>query len=147
MLATAQPKGMDPLLGLVLGLVGGGRTAAGTLTEGLVEISHFSADHAYLVKESNWDEEEKYGCQFYGVADTAEQARKYAEEHLGKRPERFCVFVTHVAKNPANRGQGGGWRWHKWGPYIGTGTPTMEYLDDEEAFPDGIYVFHIYELP
>lgn len=147
MLVTAQPKMMDPVLGLVLGAIGAERSARGTLQPGLVEISHFSADHAFIVKKSNWDEEERFGCPFYGVADSTDQALEYAKKHLGDRPERFCVFVTHIVKDLSNAGRGGGWRWHKWGPYIGTGTPTMEYLDDEKEFADGVYVFHIHELP
>lgn len=27
-----------------------------------------------------------------------------------------------------------GWRWHKWGPYIGDKKPTTEYLYDEPDF-------------
>jgi hypothetical protein len=56
------------------------------------------------------------------------------------------VAFTHVAKDPENAGNGGGWRWHKWGEYIGTGQPTTEYLDDEEKFNDGIYTYHIEQI-
>lgn len=146
MLATAQRQYMDPTMGLILGMIGGGREARGELKPGLVEISHFSADQAFKVKDNEWDEHEKFGCDFYGVADSPEQAFAHAEKHLGAREEKFCVFVTHIAKDPSNAGRGGGWRWHKWGPYIGTSNPTTEYLDDEAEFNDGVYVFHIYQL-
>jgi hypothetical protein len=53
-------------------------------------------------------------------------------------------MFTHVPKEPENAGRGGGWRWHKWGPYIGKGEPTTEYLDDEDGFADGVYVYHFY---
>lgn len=38
----------------------------------------------------------------------------------------------------------GGWRWHKWGSYIGTYESKHEYLYDEDI--DMIYVYHIYEI-
>mgnify|MGYP000984510367 FL=1 len=49
-----------------------------------------------------------------------------------------------MPKNPDNKGKGGGWRWHKWGEYLGNGTPTCEHLDDEDEFNDGVYVYHMY---
>jgi len=39
----------------------------------------------------------------------------------------------------------GGWRWHKWGEYIGTQNPQMEYIHDEPEI-EKVYVYHIYEL-
>lgn len=81
----------------------------------------------------------------YGVCDTPEQlVEKYPG--LVRAPGHHIVAFTHVAKNPDNANLGGGWRWHKWGPYIGEGEPTMEYLDDEPGFDDGVFVYHIYEL-
>ena len=31
------------------------------------------------------------------------------------------------------RVHGGGWRWHKWGEYIGKHNPQYEYLDHESG--------------
>lgn len=39
----------------------------------------------------------------------------------------------------------GGWRWHKWGPYIGVQNPQCEYLYDEKNI-DVVYTYHIYEI-
>lgn len=80
----------------------------------------------------------------YGVCDTPDQFREKYGEMLSSDPRPLVTMFTHVEKEPQHRGEGGGWRWHKWGPYVGIGTPTTEYLDDEEEFPNGIYVYHVY---
>jgi hypothetical protein len=82
----------------------------------------------------------------YGVCDTPEQFLNKFRDTLESDCRTFCVAFTHVAKDPENAGNGGGWRWHKWGEYIGTGQPTTEYLDDEEKFNDGIYTYHIEQI-
>ena len=79
-----------------------------------------------------------------GVCDSPEQFKADHLQTVIDDPRPFVVFFTHVHKEPENRGRGGGWRWHKWGPYIGKGQPEMEYLDDEDGFADGIYCYHIY---
>lgn len=142
---TPRMKMMDPAHAMILRMIGTGR-AEKTLAEGLVQVGHFSADAAYDVKRSEYDEFERFGCEFYGVSDTPEQAMEYAKKNLAEHEGPFCVFVTHVQKDESNAGKGGGWRWHKWGEYIGTGQPTREYLDDEPEFKDGVYVFHIHEV-
>jgi hypothetical protein len=44
----------------------------------------------------------------------------------------------------ANQSHEGGWRWHKWGEYIGKYEPQYEYLYDEPEI-EKVYVYHIYE--
>lgn len=39
---------------------------------------------------------------------------------------------------------GGGWRWEKWGPYIGTQRSVADYLHDEPDI-DYVYTFHVYK--
>lgn len=36
----------------------------------------------------------------------------------------------------------GGWRWHKWGEYIGTHKPQCEYLHDEPEIEE-VWVFDV----
>lgn len=84
------------------------------------------------------------GVEPYGVCDTPEQFKEKFAQILENDPRPLVVLFTHVAKDPENKGLGGGWRWHKWGEYIGDGMPTREHLDDEEKFEKGIYCFHIY---
>ena len=65
---------------------------------------------------------------------------------LEKDRRHLTLTLTHVPKELENAGKGGGWRWHKWGPYVGKGEPTMEYLDDEDEFADGIWVYHVFDV-
>lgn len=39
----------------------------------------------------------------------------------------------------------GGWRWHKWGPYLGKHTPQCQYLDEEQNI-DYVLLWHLYPL-
>ena len=57
----------------------------------------------------------------------------------------YVLGVTPVNRDLSNKGKGGGWRWRKWGPYIGVKTPTTEYLDDEPEI-DSVLVYHLYEV-
>lgn len=82
----------------------------------------------------------------YGVCDSIEQFQAKFHERLEKDERTFCVFFTHIAKDKDNAGQGGGWRWHKWGPYVGEGKPECEYLDDEDGFENGVYTYHVYQI-
>jgi hypothetical protein len=82
----------------------------------------------------------------YGVCDTPQQFLELARDVLNKDPREFVISFCHIAKDPGNKNRGGGWRWHKWGPYIGTGMPQCEYLDDEDGFDDGVYVYHVHQV-
>jgi hypothetical protein len=58
---------------------------------------------------------------------------------------RICKFVisfTRVLKS--NQPSAGGWRWHKWGPYMGTQNSQREYLHDEPSISE-IFCYHIME--
>lgn len=84
----------------------------------------------------------------YGVADSIEQIKEYYKEEIEDPTRKFFIEGTPVFQEVENRGKGGGWRWHKWGPYIGKLDPQYEYLDDEDFGPDFKYIicFHIYEV-
>lgn len=84
----------------------------------------------------------------YGVADSVEQIKSYYAEEIETKERKFFISMTPVYQDKNNKGKGGGWRWHKWGPYIGNLNPKCEYLDDED-FGDGfeyVIVFQIYEV-
>ena len=40
----------------------------------------------------------------------------------------------------------GGWRWHKWGPYIGVKEPHAEYIFDEGDDIKFVWCFHLYGM-
>lgn len=55
-------------------------------------------------------------------------------------PRLLGVFFTPMVR--AEQSPEGGWRWHKWGEYIGDHTPTAEYLYDEPEI-ERVYVVSI----
>lgn len=75
----------------------------------------------------------------YGVADNLEQIKSIYQNILDPNKKYTCLAT------PIEKGNNGGWRWHKWGPYIGTQKPTMEYIDQEPLI-NLVYVYHIYEV-
>jgi hypothetical protein len=84
----------------------------------------------------------------YGVADSVEQIKEYFKEEIEDLSRKFIITATPVFQDRTNKGKGGGWRWHKWGTYIGKLNPQYEYLDDEDFGDDFKYVicFHLYEI-
>jgi hypothetical protein len=152
---------VDPVIGaggISLGvlIISGGNPTAKKLATGIYEINHFSFDTLISKRGGNLRDEDDWVDMFwgddaekepfddyfsYGVCDGLEQ---FLRTELGKKivesPRKFCMSLTRVTK----AGQGdGGWRWHKWGPYIGEHEPTTEYLADEPKI-DEVWVFHIF---
>jgi hypothetical protein len=77
----------------------------------------------------------------YGICDNYQQIiTQHPEIHDEERS--FVVILTPVRKEA--QPSDGGWRWRKWGPYIGEQRQTCEYLYDEPDI-DLVYVYHIYE--
>lgn len=85
----------------------------------------------------------------YGVADNLDQIHEYItktvksiqKDYNSPSDEVFIlVTVTPIFKNdqPSTHG----WRWHKWGEYIGIREPKCEYLYDEPEI-DTVFVFGI----
>jgi len=81
------------------------------------------------------------GIDAYGVCDSVEQLLAACPE-LEAPGRRFVVTVTPVKR--ANQPADGGWRWHKWGDYIGTQNPQHEYLYDDVHI-DMVLCYHIFE--
>lgn len=84
----------------------------------------------------------------YGVADSVEQIKEYFKEEIEDTEKKYFISLTPVFQDKENEGNGGGWRWHKWGEYIGKLNPKYEYLDDEDFGPDFKHVlcFHLYSV-
>lgn len=79
--------------------------------------------------------------QPYGVCDSIENL--LGEEPVLEDSKReFVVTMTPVLRT--NQEAEGGWRWHKWGMYIGYQDPQHEYLYDENEI-NLVYCYHIYE--
>jgi hypothetical protein len=122
------------------------------LRQGCYEIGAFDMDHVVEGATGRRPTfEECYADDLpveasFGVCDSPEQFFADVLPALKADARAFVIGFTHITKDVANAGNGGGWRWHKWGPYIGHGTPTCEYLDDEAEFDAGVYVYQIIDV-
>ena len=99
------------------------------------------------VRKYNLAENPIYWCN-YGVADNASQVLAYYDRLMEEYTEYmnardFVILMSPIFRD--SQPQDGGWRWHKWGPYIGKFESKYEYLYDEQGI-DFVYVFSIIEV-
>jgi len=101
-----------------------------------------------LTYDDRFDIFDGYEKSTYGVADNIDQIKEYYKEEVESDTDRYAISLTPVFQERENKGKGGGWRWHKWGVYIGELDRQCEYLDDEDFGDDFKYVitFQIYKL-
>ncbi len=113
---------------------------------------NFPKEEFLELQNLTWEDEYKifpnYSKAVYGVADNVNQIKEYYKEEIEDPKVKYAIGITPVEQNKENAGKGGGWRWHKWGKYIGELNPQYEYLDDEEFGDDFQYVlvFQLYKL-
>jgi len=126
----------NPILSLVSS-VGGRETKTKRIREGIYEIGHFGSSNFLR----GYEDYPELSIESYGVCDNLEQILEQCPE-LSCEVRQFVITMTLLEKSaePAE----GGWRWHKWGPYIGIHEPQCEYLYDEPVI-ERVYVYHIYE--
>ena len=92
--------------------------------------------------ESNDWKDLMAGMSPYGVADNVNQIKEYFKEMiLSDNP--IVISVTEMRKD--EQPEDGGWRWYKWGQYIGKQNPQNEYLYDEPNI-ESVYVYHVYAV-
>ena len=79
----------------------------------------------------------------YGVADNIEQIKKLYKKQINNKKEKFIISITKIYQNKED-----GWRWHKWGKYIGKLNPQCEYLYDEDFGKDFecVMCFTLYQV-
>ncbi|AXH72646.1 MAG: hypothetical protein [Caudoviricetes sp.] len=77
----------------------------------------------------------------YGVCDNYEQILNLYD--FEKDPRKFAIFLTPISKK--HEPKEGGWRWERWGMYIGNQKSTADYLYYEE-YIDMIFVYSIIEI-
>lgn len=77
----------------------------------------------------------------YGVCDDYRQILEQCPDILSS-DRQFVITLAEMCKS--DQPDWGGWRWHKWGPYIGVHEPQCEYLYDEPEI-EQVYCYHIYE--
>jgi hypothetical protein len=115
-----------------------GRNAAPVhVRTGVYEIGHFGGSD-FL---SEYDHYPRVSVNPYGVCDSIEQLLEACPE-LESSDRQFVVTLSRVRKE--DQPTDGGWRWHKWGPYIGTQNSYSEYLHDELEVNE-VFCYSIYE--
>lgn len=133
----------DPLMDMVAGFAGYSTNIV-RLGLGIYQIGHFNFEHVLgdIVKEK-WPDFSDDTFNSFGVCDDFTQIIAKCPELVDDRNRKFAIAVCEIikSKQPAQ----GGWRWHKWGPYIGTKKPTTEYLYDETEI-SSVFVYSIVEL-
>lgn len=146
---TFTPHGSDPVLAMILSTisVGGGRTR---LAKGFYRISHWNFDSEVAAPKledytEDWTAKARdldsvgLECE-YGVCDSPEQFIERFGPAMEASPRRWVVSFCVIQKADE---EPHGWRWHKWGPYIGTADPQCEYLYDEPVITSAT-TFHAY---
>lgn len=92
---------------------------------------------------SNWNVHyENYECFDYGVADNIEQVKKKYKKLIAQKRNRYVIGFEVLRKKDDKKD---GWRWHKWGCYIGKQKPQCEYLFDEPII-EKIIFYDIYKF-
>lgn len=77
----------------------------------------------------------------YGVVDSPEQLMELIDLGTVKIP--IAVFLVEVRRE--HQSPQGGWRHHKWGPYLGTQEPQHEHLYDDKHI-ERVFTYHIYHV-
>ena len=89
----------------------------------------------------NWNaNSEEYLSIDYGVADNIEQVKKKFKKQIAQKRNKYVIGFDVLKKNM--QCENGGWRWHKWGEYIGKQKPQTEYLFDEPVIKE-VIVFSV----
>ena len=116
-----------------------------------IYVCHMSTD--YILEEiTDYKKAKNFNSPLYwydyGVSDNASQVLDYYEHLLTQDSDymngrKFIITMTPVFRD--NQPEDGGWRWHKWGQYIGEFEPQCEYLYDEQGI-DYVWIFKILEI-
>ena len=155
-----DPEFIQSRNGLILALIGGADPSPYRVREGVYKIAHFSFSD-FLPGSGNsqvegpWDEYPLLGkvlatfdngrshCEYgsYGVCDDVDQ---FFEHELGRwvldSERKFTVSFSKVVNSEDD-----GWRWHKWGPYIGKREIECEYLREQPEI-EYVYCFQVHEF-
>lgn len=113
------------------------------IQEGMYESGHWNFDND--VKEGLENFPDLGDKDSFGVCDSPEQfLQTPVGEFVVSSSRKFVVSFVKITK--ASQEPEGGWRWHKWGPYIGVQDgPTCEYLYDEPEIEE-VWTYSVYEL-
>jgi hypothetical protein len=142
---TSEAKVPDRAMAQILSMISKGKGIGHErIGKGMYLTNHWSTEHVIPVK-NKYREKDGYvelpeDIPEFGVCDYPAQCiEKLKLEELD-----INVFVSFVRVSKAEQPPMGGWRWHKWGVYIGNQEPTTEYIHDEPDIQE-VYTFHIYQ--
>jgi hypothetical protein len=79
----------------------------------------------------------------YGICDEPEQFINKFEKIIADHKDTFVVTFTLIAKKDQPKQDG--WRWGKWGPYIGNKIPQFEYLYDEPEIEE-VVIYAVWKV-
>lgn len=82
----------------------------------------------------------------YGVADNYKQILERdnrIKEYIEDPNNQYILQLNWISKY--SQPERDGWRWHKWGRYIGDFEPKCEYLYDEYGI-NGVFVYTICKI-
>jgi hypothetical protein len=109
------------------------------LQKGIHQIGSFGLPHSM---RKFYEEYFAIGDHYsYGVCDSAEQLLAAIPE-IQNSDDEFIVTLTAI--NKADQPPKDGWRWEKWGEYVGTQKPQADYLYNEPQI-ERVFVYHIYK--
>lgn len=123
------------------------------LSYNIDEFKYFDDKYNKLAKEEGFndcfDYLDKHNLEYksqFGVADDEVQIKEYFKEEIADPKEKFFITIRPIFQHKEREGEEDGWRWYKWGPYIGKLNPQCEYLDDEDFgkdFKGYVLCFHL----
>lgn len=103
------------------------------------EIKELPQEELYRLQSTYTN---RYYFKGYGVCDNEDQVyRMY--KWLEDQDEEYCIFLTPIFKE--HQPPHGGWRWEKWGEYIGNKESKADYLYDEPDI-DMVYVYSVCKI-
>jgi hypothetical protein len=95
-----------------------------------------------LKKKDEYDDKEQLlFLETYGVCDSPEQLLSIYDFEKDKRKLFICFVEIRRDDQPSD----GGWRYHKWGEYVGEQNPQNEYIYYDKHI-EKVYTYHVYEL-
>jgi len=110
------------------------------LHPGIYLIGHFNGGHMFPKDQfDEYPDGLTHGS--YGVCDGVKNLLDKMPE-LAESEREFVVTLTRVRRD--EQPDEGGWRWHKWGEYIGAHDPQCEYLYDEDDIEE-VFCYHVFE--
>ncbi len=134
----------NPIIGIVAAMHGG-PVIPERINKGMYIAGHWNVGDMTVNIRDRWKEKDwvthDISVPESGVCDSPEQLMKKVDFESIPEP----VFISFVRISRDEQPLQGGWRWHKWGEYIGDHEPMHEYLHDERDIFE-VYTFSVHEL-